>query len=181
MTYVAPNPSDEYVFTALRSFLLDQAVPSMTEVIQSNDDRVSPPPVPYVVMNAVSKTRISTNISSVSTSIIGSHTVTSLTLMKPTRYNFQLDVVGDLAADWAEVISMLWFGGTASEFLAAYGIAPLYNDDPKYAPWINDSNQWEQRWIVRLCLQFNPALIIPVGSFASAEVGVVDVQTFPLI
>lgn len=179
----SPNPNEDAVLTAVRAFLIQYVIPAHGEVITSNDDRVAPPKVPYIVMNPISKPRISTNLDSYETSIIGTATVATQTIVKPTKFAIQLDCVdkdGD-ATNWVDTLSAIWFSELGAQFFAPYGIAPLYNEDPKFAPWVNSENQWENRWIVNTYLQFNPALVIPTYTYPGAIVGVVDVETFPII
>ena len=184
MTAFVPSITDQDIMKAVRAYLISQVVPAGAEVVDDSTDRVAMPNPPYVVMNHLTKPRLSTNVDSISSTTIGTITTTKAQVIQSTRYGMQLDMVGvdsSDGADWAQVLTTTWFSGIAEEFLQSYGIGPLFNDDPRYAPWSNGENQWEHRWIVNIYLQVNPALIYPSSSFIGANVGVVDVETFPIV
>jgi hypothetical protein len=182
MSY-SPSVTDTAIITALRAYLMAQVFPAGWQVIQDTGDRLAMPKPPYAVMSHVSKPRLATNVDSISTQTVGTVTTTTAQVLQSTKYGIQLDVVGKDANESSDVVQVLtttWFSGMAADALRASGIAPLYNDDPRYAPWTNGENQWEHRWIVNLFLQANPALVFPSSSFAGVNVGVVDVESFPI-
>ena len=182
MTQLVPTITDEDILAGVRAFLLDQIIDAGGEVIGDVDNRVAMPKPPYIVMNHLSKPRISTNLDEYSTSTISHVTTTTRSTMQPTKYGLQLDCVGETAGDWAQTLSTLWFSDVATDALAPYGLAPLYADDPRHAPWVNGEQQWESRWIVNVYLQVDPALVYTVPSFpvSQLEVGIHDVDNYPI-
>jgi hypothetical protein len=54
----------------------------------------------------------------------------------------------------------------------------LYAEDPKQVPFVNDSNQYEYRWVVEACLQVNATVEdIPQEFFEQIVVGLINVDT----
>jgi hypothetical protein len=99
-----------------------------------------------------------------------------------TEVLMQLDVHGPNSADNAQVISMLMrdpYGVTFFEGLDL-GVTPLHADDPKQVPFVNDQNQFENRWIVEARLQVNPVVSVPQQYADSATVTPISVTArFP--
>jgi hypothetical protein len=56
-----------------------------------------------------------------------------------------------------------------------YPIYPLYADDPKQAPFINDQQQYEYRWMLEAVLQVNQVLVIPTQYMDAANVDLINV------
>ena len=177
MTPLVPTLTDDDILTAVRAFLLAYVVQPGGEVVGDVDNLVSMPKNPYIVMNHLTKPRLSTNVQSYDYSTVGTYTIATQTIVQATQYGLQLDCVdGTSGGDWAQTISTIWRDEIAEDFLNPYGVAPLYTDDPKHAPWVNGENQWESRWIVNVYMQVNPALLLPASSYGHATVGIVDVD-----
>ena len=52
---------------------------------------------------------------------------------------------------------------SAEYFIENYAgnITPLYADDPRQVPFINDQNQFETRWVITAHLQVNASIYLP--------------------
>lgn len=99
-----------------------------------------------------------------------------------TEITFQLDVHGPNSADNAQAISTLFRDDFAVEAFAALNgaVAPLYADDPRQAPFLNDQQQIEYRWVVEAVLQANQTIVVPQQFFDAAVIGVISVDaTYP--
>jgi hypothetical protein len=75
----------------------------------------------------------------------------------------QLDVHGPNSAENAQVISTLFRDLYATIWFAANGdgnVTPLYADDPKQIPYIQDQQQFEDRWIVEAHMQVNATILL---------------------
>lgn len=57
-------------------------------------------------------------------------------------------------------------------------ISPLYTDEPKYIPFLNESKQIERRWVLDVVLQVNQLLGIPMQYADTAVVGLIEVDEF---
>jgi len=88
-----------------------------------------------------------------------------------TNLVIQCSIHGDAhsSTDNAQVISTMFRSQYATDwFESNYPVAvPLYADDPKQVPFINDQQQFEYRWIVDANLQINPVISVP-QEFADA-------------
>lgn len=95
----------------------------------------------------------------------------------------QLDVHGSLSADNAMKISTLMRDGLAVDAFQAINpaISPLYADDPRQMPFINDQKQYENRWIVEAHIQVNQTVSVQGQPFFDqATVGLISVDVeFP--
>lgn len=87
------------------------------------------------------------------------------TYMQPTRWTVQLDVHGPNSADNAQTISTLFRDAFAVDAMGPT-LSPLYADDPHQAPFVNDQNQYENRWIIEAVMQVNPVVTLPGVEFA---------------
>lgn len=71
----------------------------------------------------------------------------------------QLDFYGALAEKRSRIVYNTWkshYGFNAMELCK-----PLYVQSHTRHPYINDSNQYEDRWIMDLALQYNPVVTYP--------------------
>jgi hypothetical protein len=102
----------------------------------------------------------------------------SLTYTQPTRVVMQLDVHGPNASDNAQMISTLLRDDYAVEAIAAVNpnVAPLYAEDPRQMPFINDQQQYEYRWVVECHLQANQTVTLPQEYADTLVVGLIDVD-----
>jgi hypothetical protein len=98
----------------------------------------------------------------------------------------QLDFHSDQmdAGDLAMTVSTLMRDDYAVQQFADqdpnYGVVPLFADDPRQAPFINDQQQFEYRWVVEAHLQANEIVSVPQQYADSVEVEVISVDaTYP--
>ena len=89
------------------------------------------------------------------------------------------------AGDLAQAVSTAFRDEYATDFFAGLavplnGIAPLWADDPRQAPFLNAENAYEWRWTLDARLQANQALSIPQEFADSVTVTPIGVQVkFP--
>lgn len=104
-------------------------------------------------------------------------------ILQPTQITVQCDLHGPGSADNAQMISTLFRDFYAIDFFSAIGpnIAPLYADDPRLVPFLNDQQQIETRWICSVYLQANQSIQGIGTQFASElEISVINVEaTYP--
>ena len=103
-------------------------------------------------------------------------------ILQPVDLEVQLDVHGPGSADNAQIISTLFRDDYACEFFAAQSaeIAPLYADDPRQLPFVNDQNQYENRWVVAAHLQVNATVTVGQQFAAALAAGIISVEaTYP--
>lgn len=84
-------------------------------------------------------------------------------LMQQTKFIVQLDVHGPASADNGQIISTIFRDPAAYDFLQTLGhdVSPLYADDPRQMPYLNEQQQIEWRWVIEAALQINPLVLIP--------------------
>lgn len=101
----------------------------------------------------------------------------SSTFTQPTKLTVQLDVHGPNSSENAQIISTLFRDAYAVDFMAP-SVSPLYADDPKQVPFINDQQQYEDRWIVEAAMQVDPVVSVSGQQFFDrATVGFVEIDT----
>ena len=84
----------------------------------------------------------------------------TISAMQETEVTIQADVHGPNSADNAARVAILWrdqFGVSAFDTLGL-PMGPLYTSEPRQIPFTNAEQQWEERWVVDLCLQANVAI-----------------------
>lgn len=105
----------------------------------------------------------------------------TLAALQPTDLTVQCDVHGPNANDNAQIISTLFRDDYACEFFAGLDppldeIAPLFADDPRQVPFVNDQNQYEWRVIVEVRLQVNQTATVGQQFAAALAIGVISVD-----
>lgn len=149
---VTPPLSD--VYAALRAFLLQFIVPTGTEVVQGQDNRVPQPVGAHVVMQNVSMRKLSTNVHSFDP-IAETQTIHAFTEIR-----LQLDFYGAAAYEWSQAASTLLRDAVGCTALAP-SCQPLHADDPFLAPLITGEQQYLRRASLETYLQWNPIVTIP--------------------
>ena len=103
-------------------------------------------------------------------------------MMQPQQMTVQVDIHGPASADNASRIATQWFDETGVQACLDQGaiIAPLYANPPRQIPFVNDQDQWEERWVVELVLQASPIVTV-TQQFADALVlGLIEIDaTYP--
>jgi hypothetical protein len=163
--------SDQDIFTALRTFLIS-VLPSGTEVVQAQDNSVPMPLGAFVAMNNVGLSRLSTNTD---TYIDPVTTTGTKNVSSDIEYTIQLDFYGASAADWAMIVQTL-FRDEYGVSLFPSNVVPLYADDPIQIALIDGEQQYEQRWVVKAVMQYNPVVSTPQDFAAQLEIGLKNVD-----
>jgi len=104
------------------------------------------------------------------------------TFLQPTKLTIQVDVHGPDGANNAQVISTLMRDPYAVERFAELNedVIPLYADDPKQTPFLNENQQYEDRWTVEVMLQANQTVAgIPQQFAGSLVVDLVAADDLP--
>lgn len=89
-----------------------------------------------------------------------------------------------LAGDMAQIVTTMFRTDYAVQQFAdqtlSYDITPLYADDARMVPFINEAQQWEWRWVVEARVQVNDVVVLPLQFADSLSVDVVSVEaTYP--
>lgn len=111
-------------------------------------------------------------------------------LSQATELVYQLDVHGPSSNDNAAVITTVFRDARGVELFASAGvsltppvrevISPLYCEDPRQLPFINDQNQYEDRFIVTAHMQVSQSLRLPQQFAASVSATLVDADLLPV-
>lgn len=104
------------------------------------------------------------------------------TLWQPIETVIQCDIHGPISADNAQRVTTLWWDQFAVSAFAAAGadISPLYTSEPRQIPFVNDQDQWEERWSLELHMQANPLLTVTQQFADTLQLTVESVEaTYP--
>lgn len=156
----APSIPFLQVYTAVGTFLqtvvgVDPATSTTVAVTRGKINRVSMPKTAFINMWAEVSGRLRTNIDT------WDQTTQVQTTEVGTKVKMRLDFYGPLSHDWAAAVEGLWrdFYGYAQ--LKPFAVAPLYGSDPIHAALIDGEEQYEDRWVLNLFLQYNPTFTAP--------------------
>jgi len=101
-------------------------------------------------------------------------------MMQPTDVVFQIECHGEGGANNAQVISTMMRDavGVARFNELNPNLTPLYADDPRQVPFINENQQYEDRWIVEAHIQANQSVrFIPTQFADAATIELIEVET----
>jgi hypothetical protein len=86
----------------------------------------------------------------------------TLAMLEAQEFSIQVDVHGPSSADNATRITTQWRSQTGVQACLNAGgiIAPFYTTDPRQLPFINDQDQWEDRWAIDLLMQANTVVTV---------------------
>jgi len=161
------------VMTAVADWL-GGIFPEGMPIVQGQANRVAPPafknpadprqdfrPPEWYQLTQVGLERLGANCERIASGMRG---ITSTNI-----FSVQVDIFGKEADRYAQILQTMardW--DSLGEFPA--GIRPLYADNPKQLPIINDAGQWERRWTVTLAVQFDPTLTLPADTLTTATI-----------
>ena len=147
---------------------------------QGQQNRTSPPPGDYVIITPLRTTRIATNTEIDPGPTFVPPPVGALPKSIATSYEWvvQLDFYGDGAGDNIQVFSIAFRDSSACDFFTAsgYAIQPLYADEPRQMPFVDESQQYEGRWSVDAYMQFNPTLATEQDYADTLKVQLINVE-----
>jgi hypothetical protein len=82
------------------------------------------------------------------------------TLLQKFEMTIQADVHGPLSGDNAIRLSTLWRDQFGVDAFEGTPIAPLYTSDPKQMPFYNAAQQFEERYVVDLCMEIDLSVTV---------------------
>lgn len=151
MFTVDRNERDVYI--ALRSFILS-VLPDV-EVVQGLNNGVPMPQQGFISMTTLSRRALSSNHHD--------YNEQEYSISRHLEYAVQLDCYGEQSSDWVALLSTLLVDDFACTVFPA-NIQPLYCDDAKQLALVSAEQQYEQRWVLVLYMQFNQTLSRPNDS-----------------
>ena len=171
MTYT-PSITTDQVFTGLAAWLADAlGLVSGVTIIQELQNRASAPSGGFVNMLHKAQKRLAGN------EVNYSPTAGTSTTTQAIEFPIQVDTYGTDAGDWAAIIATMWASPLAIDFLTSYGITPLWADNPLELSIVNGEDEFEERWITVLHLQYAPAMTAPAQFCDSAHINVINALT----
>ena len=143
------------VYTVLGNFVLSTLGLSAGQVVQGYPNRVAMPLTgPFVVMTATANRRLRTNVDSWDETNLNPGTIQQEVGM---NVSVQLDCYGPNSGEWAVILTGLLRDDVGCAALAPT-CQPLYSQDPLRAPLVDAEEQYEDKWIVRAELQYDPII-----------------------
>lgn len=164
-----PTITEDDICTAVRAYIL--SVAPAVRVVRTPVNRASMPEPPYVSFTPGLRRPLSTNV------VAGDATTRSV--LRPDQMSFQIDCYGDGSADLAETLNTLWRDQYAVDVLYGTGIdiAPLYAGNVMQAPFVNDADQYEDRYTLEIEIQVNAVIVAPQQSCNMLDMALVSVDT----
>lgn len=166
MTY-SIDVTDEMLFTDLRAWLLHAF--SGVEVVQGLINGVPMPKGAFINMVPAGQLRLATNTKTYAPSAgVNAAELSQQSIQK----TIQLDFYGPISGDQAAIVSTLWRDDSGCAFfsLLPSHLQPLYNSDPLQMPLIDGEYLYEQRWLIKVVLQYNPVVTSDQEFFTGVSV-----------
>ncbi len=170
--------TEDQIFIAVRTVLgvfgLTSALGTTIPILQGQNNR-TPQPVEddFVEIWPISRNRLGMNVDT------WGPPWTEVSALQETEITIQCDVHGPASGDNAQRISTLWrdqFAVSAFENLGL-AISPLYTSDPRQMPFTNGEQQWENRWVIDLCMQADIAVTTPMQFADQLHAAVTPVES----
>jgi len=184
MMTLVNSPQDLAIISAIQAWIMDVLPLDISHVIEAHDNSVAMPSDPFIIMSHIRRTPL--GLPTQASTDTGSNTTSTTTVTQSINYEWQLDCYGAQASDYIMVLHVLSRSGATSEWFEEYGstngitIDPLYADDPTHTAIVNDEDQYEERWTLRM--RFNVVINVaaPVGFMSSAKIKpLINVSTLP--
>lgn len=150
------TPAQDLVYTDVKAFVVAQLGLDPAQVVKGYGNRIAMPKGPFVVLTIVNMTRLATNENTWDPTDVAP---TATAHKQSVQVVMQVDVYGPAAGDQAAILSTLFRDEVACD--AFLNCQPLHADTPVRAPLDNGEDQYEDRWLVALNLQYNPVVSTP--------------------
>lgn len=162
---------DDQLSEAVRTWLLSLI---SCEVVRGLDNRVAPLQGSGIIFTPLTNNHLSTTVEG--------YDYNTLTNLKTSMERvMQIDCYGPLSPDWATIIANVWRSSSAVLFLKSLFIAPLFCDDPTQVPFTSGEDQYEERWTLKLHLQYNPVVTLTQDFATTVKVTSTNVErVYPL-
>lgn len=148
--------TEDHVLTGLRAWLL-HALPDGTQVITGQQNMAPLPLGRVVVMTPLMQTALDVPTTKYN------REAGTVSKRQSKDWRVQLDCYGDNAADAAAMLQTLFRTEIAFDWMAEQklSIRPLWAEEPRNMAFINDAMNYENRWMLEVHLQVNPAVTVP--------------------
>lgn len=130
---------------------------SETQVIRGMGNRVPMPLPNFVNVQALSRSRIATDVQCPDTT---SQLPTTMGLLQSIQYNVQIDCYGPQSSLWSDMLSTILRSEQGVNLLAP-NCAPLYADDARMIPLVDGEQQWEERWCLDAAFEVDSLVTAP--------------------
>jgi hypothetical protein len=171
-TAIEVNVTEDMICRAVRAYI--KSIAPTLSVQRTPVNRASMPNGAYVSFTPGLRRALSTNRAF--------NDANSRTVDRPEQMSFQIDCYGAGSAELAETLNVLYRDVYACDLFAGLGFdgAPLYAGDIQQAPYVNDADQYEDRYTFEIELQINSRVIVPLQSCNILGINLVSVDAnFP--
>lgn len=165
-TPYVPSLAVDDVITALGGFL-QPLVGQSTQIIRGQQNRVAPPPGPFVELTELRQIDLETPSGAFSAANA------QVSFTGPGQIDIQVDFYGPAAGDWCRAVKTVfrtWYATSAFPD----GIKPLFCTDSSQAPLTTGEEQYLDRWTITASLQYNPVVAIPQQSADTLAVNILE-------
>lgn len=142
------NISNQDLYREIRLFLLGLFPGATSQIIQSTQNN-QPLPENAIVMQVLFDSNMDESVTTY-------NPPNEAMVQNSVEVRVQLDFYGPMAESRSRIVANLWknYYGTDNMEICK----PLYVQSRQRHPYINDSNQYEDRFILDLGLQYNPEI-----------------------
>lgn len=161
---------DELVDAA--AIVVQEIVGTGVEVVRGQQNRVPTPAGDHVYLTP----GLILGLSLPHTSYTDAPGSGEMKLTRPTRWDLQIDVYGDLSQDRATAISLALRSLYGCEALRETPVQPLFTSDPRQIPFVTAEGQYLERWSIDASFQFNPSITVPQQYAERLHVDLIEVD-----
>jgi hypothetical protein len=172
-------PYQDQVYQALEAFLTGLFPSPPIPVIRGLPNRAAMPPTPpgFILVQALFGGRLRMAIDTFT--VGGNAPPTEYTAEQGIELAVQIDCYGRHSGTWAAIISTL-FQDTYGCNALAPNCQPLYCNEARMIPLVDEELQYEERWSLDAHVQFNPVVTVPQQYADGLELTLKDVNVeFP--
>ena len=179
MTNYVNTPNELSVNTAIQSWIMALLGLDLAHVLLAYENGITIPLDPYVMYFSLKTNNLATPV----LTNVGTNYQNNVASDLDT---YQVDCYGATAKDFAMTLYLLARSDSTSEWFTAYGAANgvvldiTDADEPTHLPIVNDENQYEERWTVRIRFSVPTVITTPQDFMTTAIIKpLVNVSTLP--
>lgn len=168
---ITVDVTEDMICEVVRGYI--KSIAGELRVIRTPVNKASMPDGPFVTFTPGVRRPLSTNVSQYDG-------MNARSVNRPEQMTFQIDCYGEGSSDLAETLNTLFRDQYAVGLFAQspFGIAPLYANDIMQAPFVNDADQYEERYLFEIVLQVNSVIALPQQYCKMLSIDLISVDAF---
>ena len=173
------TPAEDAIYTAVKSYIESLLVDSTgaalipaSSIVKGYPNGVAMPEGPFVALTATIQDPLNVPFESYDPNAAS---LVAIDITQSVQVTLQIDVYGPAAGDWARILDLAWRTEYCVNMLSP-ACVPLYTTSTVRMPLTDGEKQYEDRWVIKAELEYDPTVSVPQQYADTATIGLINVD-----